>query len=182
MLSVSERQLLSKRLEKVPDRLLVASKAERQQYYGICLRSRFVQYPKDELNQPGCYRDVKDTTCVAQFKIMDPKPEMQLHGDAFFLAWTTTPWTLPSNTALCVGPEIEYLAVQTFNPYNGIPITVVLGKPLLHTLFNPKGECEEIPASYDPAQKLLPYKVIASWKGKELEGMRYEQQIGRAHV
>ena len=69
-----------------------------------------------ELNQPGCYRDVKDTTCVAQFKIMDPKPEMQLHGDAFFLAWTTTPWTLPSNTALCVGPEIEYLAVQTFNP------------------------------------------------------------------
>lgn len=130
-----------------------------------------------ELNQPGCYRDVKDTTCVAQFKIMDPKPEMQLHGDAFFLAWTTTPWTLPSNTALCVGPEIEYLAVQTFNPYNGIPITVVLGKPLLHTLFNPKGECEEIPASYDPAQKLLPYKVIASWKGKELEGMRYEQLI-----
>ena len=79
-----------------------------------------------ELNQPGCYRDVKDTTCTAQFLILDPKPEMAEFGDPYFLAWTTTPWTLPSNTALCVGPNITYVAVQTYNPYTGMPMTAVL--------------------------------------------------------
>ncbi len=131
-----------------------------------------------ELNQPGCYRDVKDTTCIAQFKIVDPTPEMKAHGDAFFLAWTTTPWTLPSNTALCVGPNIEYVAVETFNPYNAIPITVIIAKALLPAIFNPKGECEELPASFDQNEKILPYRLTThSWSGKELEGMRYEQLI-----
>ncbi len=81
-----------------------------------------------ELNMPGAYRDVKDTTCVAQFKIKDPKPEMSQFGEAFFLAWTTTPWTLPSNTALTVGPEITYVAVQSYNPYTGNKITAVMAK------------------------------------------------------
>lgn len=84
-----------------------------------------------ELNQPGAYRDVKDTTCVAQFKIKDPKTEMTGFGDTYFLAWTTTPWTLPSNTALAVGPDITYVAVQSYNPYTGSPITVVLAKWLM---------------------------------------------------
>ena len=97
-----------------------------------------------ELNQPGCYRDVKDTTCIAQFPILDPKEEMKGHGAAYFLAWTTTPWTLPSNTALCVGPTIEYVAVRTYNPYSGDPITVVLAEPLTPSL--PKGR-QEAPLS-----------------------------------
>ena len=91
-----------------------------------------------ELNQPGCYRDVKDTTCTAQFRILDPKPEMTAFGEPFFLAWTTTPWTLPSNTALCVGPNITYVAVQTYNPYTGMPMTAVVGKDRLDAYFNPK--------------------------------------------
>ena len=91
-----------------------------------------------ELNQPGCYRDVKDTTMVAQFKIKNPKPEMTGWGTPYFLAWTTTPWTLPSNTALCVGPKFDYVVVQSYNTYNGEPITVVLAKALLNTHFNPK--------------------------------------------
>ena len=81
-----------------------------------------------ELNQPGCYRDVKDTTVVAQFKMKNPKPEMAQWGTPYFLAWTTTPWTLPSNTALCVGPKIDYVAVQSYNAYTGQPITVVLAR------------------------------------------------------
>ena len=84
-----------------------------------------------ELNQPGCYRDVKDTTMVAQFKMVDPKPEMNEWGTPYFIAWTTTPWTLPSNTALCVGPKIDYVAVQTYNGYTGEKMTVVLAKELL---------------------------------------------------
>ena len=91
-----------------------------------------------ELNQPGCYRDVKDTTMVAQFKMVDPKPEMTAWGTPYFIAWTTTPWTLPSNTALCVGPKINYVAVQTFNGYTGEKITVVLAKDLVKNHFNPK--------------------------------------------
>ena len=79
-----------------------------------------------ELNQPGCYRDVKDTTAVAQFRMLDPKPEMTEWGTPYFIAWTTTPWTLPSNTALCVGPKIDYVAVQTYNSYSGEPITMGL--------------------------------------------------------
>ena len=86
-----------------------------------------------ELNQPGCYRDVKDTTVTAQFRIVNPKPEMQGWGDAFFLAWTTTPWTLPSNTALCVGPSIDYVALRTFNPYTGQPMTAVMAYVLVNS-------------------------------------------------
>ncbi len=127
-----------------------------------------------ELNQPGCYRDVKDTTAVAQFRMLDPKPEMQEWGTPFFLAWTTTPWTLPSNTALCVGPKIDYVAVQSYNSYSGEPVTVVLAKALLNAHFNPAGA--ELPLdSYKPGDKVVPYKVIAEYKGSDLVGMRYEQ-------
>ncbi len=91
-----------------------------------------------ELNQPGCYRDVKDTTVVAQFKMKNPRPEMATWGTPYFIAWTTTPWTLPSNTALCVGPKIDYIAVRSYNSYTGEPITVVLAKALLNDHFNPK--------------------------------------------
>ena len=129
-----------------------------------------------ELNQPGCYRDVKDTTCTAQFLILDPKPEMAEFGDPYFLAWTTTPWTLPSNTALCVGPNITYVAVQTYNPYTGMPMTAVLAKDLLHAYFNPKA-AELSLSDYKPGDKLIPFRVVGEWKGSELEGMRYEQLI-----
>ena len=129
-----------------------------------------------ELNQPGCYRDVKDTTVVAQFKMKNPKPEMAEWGTPYFLAWTTTPWTLPSNTALCVGPKIEYVAVQSYNPYSGKPITVVLAKALLNTHFNPKAADLAL-EDYKPGDKLIPYKVIAEYKGPDLVGMEYEQLI-----
>ncbi|WP_298551105.1 isoleucine--tRNA ligase [uncultured Parabacteroides sp.] len=129
-----------------------------------------------ELNQPGCYRDVKDTTCTAQFRILDPKPEMAEFGEPFFLAWTTTPWTLPSNTALCVGPNFTYVAVQTYNPYTGMPMTAVLAKDLLNVYFNPKAADMAL-ADYKPGDKLVPFKVVGEWKGPELAGMRYEQLI-----
>ena len=129
-----------------------------------------------ELNQPGCYRDVKDTTCTAQFHILDPKPEMAQFGDPFFLAWTTTPWTLPSNTALCVGPNITYVAVQTYNPYTGMPMTVVLAKDLMDAHFNPKAAELEL-SDYKIGDKLIPFKVVGEWKGPELAGMHYEQLI-----
>ena len=129
-----------------------------------------------ELNQPGCYRDVKDTTCTAQFHILDPKPEMAQFGDAFFLAWTTTPWTLPSNTALCMGPNITYVAVQTYNPYTGMPMTVVLAKDLMGAHFNPKAADLEL-SDYKIGDKLIPFKVVGEWKGSELAGMHYEQLI-----
>ena len=130
-----------------------------------------------ELNQPGCYRDVKDTTCIAQFPILDPKEEMKGHGAAYFLAWTTTPWTLPSNTALCVGPTIEYVAVRTYNPYSGDPITVVLAEPLLHTLFAQELEGQEALQAYQKGDKKLPYQVVGRWQGSELVGMHYEQLL-----
>ena len=129
-----------------------------------------------ELNQPGCYRDVKDTTCTAQFHILDPKPEMAQFGDAFFLAWTTPAWTLPSNTALCVGPNITYVAVQTYNPYTGMPMTVVLAKDLMDAHFNPKAAGLEL-SDYKIGDKLIPFKVVGEWKGPELAGMHYEQLI-----
>jgi len=129
-----------------------------------------------ELNQPGCYKDVKDTTCVAQFKIKNPLPEMTGFGDAFFLAWTTTPWTLPSNTALCVGPNIEYVAVQSFNPYTGSPLTAILAKDLVPVHFNSKAADLDL-NTYKTGDKLIPYKVVHSWKGTELEGIEYEQLI-----
>ena len=129
-----------------------------------------------ELNQPGCYRDVKDTTCVAQFKMKNPRPEMSAWGTPYFIAWTTTPWTLPSNTALCVGPKIDYVAVQSYNGYTGQPITVVLAKALLYTHFNQKAEGIELEA-YKPGDKLIPFKVVGEYKGADLVGMEYEQLI-----
>jgi isoleucyl-tRNA synthetase len=129
-----------------------------------------------ELNQPGCYRDVKDTTCTAQFRIVDPKPEMKQFGEPYFLAWTTTPWTLPSNTALCVGPNITYVAVRSYNPYTSLPITVVLAKNLVDAYFNPKAADLSL-EEYKEGDKLIPFEVVAEWQGSELAGMRYEQLI-----
>ena len=129
-----------------------------------------------ELNQPGCYRDVKDTTMVAQFRITEPKAEMEGWGTPVFLAWTTTPWTLPSNTALCVGPKIDYVAVRTFNGYTGEKITVVLAEPLLYSHFNKKAEGIAL-EDYKVGDKLIPFEVVGRWKGTDLVGMHYEQLI-----
>ena len=129
-----------------------------------------------ELNQPGCYRDVKDLTVVGQFKMKNPKPEMAEWGTPYFIAWTTTPWTLPSNTALCVGPKIDYVAVQTYNAYNGEKITVVLAKPLLYAHFNKKAEGMAL-EDYKPGDKLIPFKVVGEYKGTDLVGMEYEPLI-----
>lgn len=129
-----------------------------------------------ELNQPGCYRDVKDTTVVGQFKMKNPKPEMAQWGTPYFIAWTTTPWTLPSNTALCVGPKIDYVAVQTYNAYTGEKMTVVLAKPLLYAHFNKKAEGIAL-EDYKPGDKLVPFKVVGEYKGTDLVGMEYEQLL-----
>jgi isoleucyl-tRNA synthetase len=129
-----------------------------------------------ELNQPGCYRDVKDTTVVGQFKMKNPKAEMAQWGTPYFIAWTTTPWTLPSNTALCVGPKIDYVAVQSYNSYTGEPITVVLAKNLLYTHFNKKAE-EIALEDYKPGDKLIPFKIVGEYKGTDLIGIEYEQLI-----
>ena len=132
-----------------------------------------------ELNQPGCYRDVKDTTCIAQFKVKDTSSlpfKTKINGDCYFLAWTTTPWTLPSNTALCVGPNITYVLVETFNPYTGKPIKVILAKDLINTYFNQKNE--NLPfENYQPGDKNIPYRILDEFKGSELVGIRYEQII-----
>ncbi|WP_276803099.1 isoleucine--tRNA ligase [Odoribacter laneus] len=132
-----------------------------------------------ELNQPGCYRDVKDTTCVAQFKIVRNEVSEKLFKETdavHFIAWTTTPWTLPSNTALAVGPAIHYLVVKTYNPYTFNPVTVVLAKDRFNAFFNPKAA--EIPLEdYQPGEKLIPYKITGEFKGSELEGIRYEQLL-----
>ncbi len=129
-----------------------------------------------ELNQPGCYRDVKDTTCTAQFRILDPKAEMEGWGTPVFLAWTTTPWTLPSNTALCVGPKIDYVAVRTYNPYTAEKITAVVAEPLLYSLFNKKAEGIAL-SEYKAGDKLIPFEVVGKWRGTELCGMHYEQLL-----
>ena len=129
-----------------------------------------------ELNQPGCYRDVKDTTCTAQFRILDPKAEMEGWGTPVFLAWTTTPWTLPSNTALCVGPKIDYLAVRSYNPYTSEKITAVVAEPLLYSIFNKKAEELKL-EEYNTGDKLIPFEVVGKWRGTELEGMHYEQLL-----
>ena len=137
-----------------------------------------------ELNQPGCYRDVKDTTCVAQFRVLDnenpslaPYRELLFKwGTPYFLAWTTTPWTLPSNTALAVGPDITYNIVRTYNPYSGKPITVVAADALMGSLFNAKAK--ELPLdSYSKGDKLIPYEVVAQVKGLDLVGIDYEQLL-----
>ena len=129
-----------------------------------------------ELNQPGCYRDVKDTTCIAMFEMTDPKPEMTGWGTPYFMAWTTTPWTLPSNTALCVGPNIDYVAVRTFNPYSGAEITVVVAEALLGSIFGAKGA--GVPLSeYKKGDKIVPYEIVGRYKGTDLVDMHYKQLI-----
>ncbi len=129
-----------------------------------------------ELNQPGCYRDVKDTTVTAQFAIIDPKPEMTEWGKPYFLAWTTTPWTLAANSALCVGPKIDYVAIQTYNGYTGEPETVVMAEVLVPSYFNTKNENNDL-SSYKKGDKVIPYKIVGHYKGTDLVGMKYEQLL-----
>ncbi len=133
-----------------------------------------------ELNQPGCYRDVKDTTCTAQFTVIRNERSEFLYDDVFgtlyFLAWTTTPWTLPSNTALAVGPAIRYVKVQSYNPYTAEPLTVILAKDLLYNYFPKKNE--ELPMEgYDGNGKSIPYRVVAEYAGADLIGVQYEQLV-----
>lgn len=128
-----------------------------------------------ELNQPGSYRDVRDTTCVAQFKITNPSTEWTEFGEPFFLAWTTTPWTLPSNMLLAVGPNVEYVAVQTYNQYTSKPMTVILAKNLVSTYFSAKNADLKL-EDYNEGDKNIPFKVLDKiWKGSDLVGFRYEQ-------
>ena len=127
-----------------------------------------------ELNQPGCYRDVKDTTCTAQFKIKSPKPEMSAWGTAYFLAWTTTPWTLAANSALCVGPKIDYVSVQTYNPYTSEPVTIVLAEARLSAYLREEGRDADL-AGYKAGDKVIPWKIVGRYKGTDLAGMEYEQ-------
>ncbi|MDE6396138.1 MAG: class I tRNA ligase family protein, partial [Muribaculaceae bacterium] len=129
-----------------------------------------------ELNQPGCYRDVKDTTCIAEFTVVDPTDAMKGWGKPCFIAWTTTPWTLPSNTALAVGPNIKYNIVRTYNPYSGSPITVVVADALMGSVFNSKAS-ELALEDYKKGDKLVPYKVVATVEGNDLVGMHYEQLL-----
>ncbi len=133
-----------------------------------------------ELNQPGCYRDVKDTTAVAQFRVTrDERSELLFRNTdnaVFFLAWTTTPWTLPSNTALAVGAEIVYVRVETFNPYSGTPITVILAKDLLGSFFPEKNG--DLPFDeYKAGDKNIPFRVLDEYRGAELKDIRYEQLL-----
>jgi isoleucyl-tRNA synthetase len=131
-----------------------------------------------ELNQPGCYRDVKDTTVVAQFKVVNnDKSAFLFEGvdaEVFFMAWTTTPWTLPSNTALAVGEKIDYVSVRTFNPYTGIPVVLILAKPLFAKYFSEKNK-ELSLTDYKAGDKNIPFVVLKEFKGKDIEGVRYEQ-------
>ena len=127
-----------------------------------------------ELNQPGCYRDVKDTTVTAQFAILDPKPEMKGWGEPYFLAWTTTPWTLPSNTALCVGSKITYVCIRTYNMYTSQPVTVVMAKERVSAYFNAKGENMPL-EDYKPGDKIVPYQIVGEYAGTDLVGMHYAQ-------
>jgi isoleucyl-tRNA synthetase len=136
-----------------------------------------------ELNQPGCYRDVKDNTVVAQFKLRVDSTHPLLASitreeqeEVFFLAWTTTPWTLPSNTALAVGKDIEYVLVLTFNPYTHIPVKLILAQSLFSKYF-PEKNAELAMEEYEPGQKNIPFRVLANFKGSELAGLRYEQLL-----
>ncbi len=134
-----------------------------------------------ELNQPGCYKDVSDTTATVQFEIIKDGLSQKLYGTepvpAYFLAWTTTPWTLPSNTALCVGPNIEYVRILSFNPYSGEPAVYVLAKDLVGAWFQEKGK--DLPLeSYQKGDKIVPWKLLEGcFKGSELVGIRYHQLI-----
>ena len=127
-----------------------------------------------ELNQPGCYRDVKDTTVTAQFDIINPRPEMTKWGKPVFLAWTTTPWTLPSNTALCVGPKIDYVCVQTYNPYNGEKISAIMAAARVDAYLNPDGEYLNLD-EYKQGDKVIPYRIVGHYKGSDLVGMKFRQ-------
>ena len=128
-----------------------------------------------ELNQPGSYRDVRDTTCIAQFKITNPDTAWTEFGEPFFLAWTTTPWTLPSNMLLAVGPNVEYVAVQTYNQYTSEPMTVILAKNLVPTYFSAKNADLKL-EDYKEGDKQIPFKVLDKvWKGSDLAGFKYEQ-------
>ena len=127
-----------------------------------------------ELNQPGCYRDVKDTTATALFRILDAKEEMSRWGTPYFAAWTTTPWTLPSNTALCVGARYVYVCVQTYHPYTGAPVSVVLAEDLVGAYFKAEGKDQPL-EHYERGAKVIPWRISGSWKGAELVGMHYAQ-------
>ncbi len=127
-----------------------------------------------ELNQPGTYKILKDTSAIAQFKLKEKF--LKENGDTYFLAWTTTPWTLPSNTALAVGKNITYVAVKTFNTYTGLPINVILAKDLLGKYF-PEKNAELKIEEFKQGDKAIPFKVIAEYKGKDFEGLRYEQLL-----
>jgi len=131
-----------------------------------------------ELNQPGTYKDVKDTSAVVMFKLIESSSLKVegLEGDAFLMAWTTTPWTLPSNLGLTVGPNIDYVTVKTFNPYTHLPINVVLAKALISKYFKAEGENGDF-ENYTAETKLLPWAIIAELKGKDLEGLEYEQLL-----
>lgn len=140
-----------------------------------------------ELNQPGCYKDVKDTTCVAQFKVIRDSKSEELYSISnkalnkevplYMIAWTTTPWTLPSNTALCVGPQIEYVLVDSFNPYSGKEALYIVAKELVSAHFNPKGEDLSM-EEYSQGDKIVPFRVLNKvFKGKDLCGITYEQLI-----
>ncbi len=136
-----------------------------------------------ELNMPGTYKEVKDTSCVAMFKALrDYRSEFlfkgleEKGGEIFFMAWTTTPWTLPSNLGLTVGPRIEYVLVHTFNPYTHLPVNVVLARSLLTKYFKPEDENAAF-STYQPASKILPWKIESNFSGLELENCRYEQLI-----
>lgn len=134
-----------------------------------------------ELNLPGCYRDVKDTTCIAQFRVIRNARSEFLYkntdtADVHIMAWTTTPWTLPSNTALAVGREINYVKVRSFNPYSGDPITVVIAKDLLNSMF-PDANASLDFSEYKPGDKKIPFKVLDEFRGSLMEGISYEQLI-----
>jgi isoleucyl-tRNA synthetase len=132
-----------------------------------------------ELNQPGCYRDVTDTSCTAQFRVQENPQAIQMfgHGETFILAWTTTPWTLPSNTALTVGPEIVYELIETYNPYTGLPIRVVLASALVGKYFDENNRETDTLPEYQAGQKKLPWKSVTSFKGSDLVGLQYEQLL-----
>ena len=127
-----------------------------------------------ELNQPGCYRDGKDTTVTAQFKIKNPRQEMTEWGTPYFIAWTTTPWTLPSNTALCVGPKIDYVCVQTYNSYTDEKISIVMAEALVGSYLNPAGAEKDL-SDYKHGDKVIPYRIVGHYKGSDLIGMEYDQ-------
>jgi isoleucyl-tRNA synthetase len=140
-----------------------------------------------ELNQPGTYKDVKDTSAVAMFKAMQASLDnskwfagvdqnLLISKEVFFMAWTTTPWTLPSNLGLTVGPNIDYVLVKTFNPYTFLPVNVILAKALLGKYFKPEGENASF-EDFNDKTKLLPWTILANFKGSEIEGMEYEQLL-----